>query len=79
MDKLSFHTQELPEMEEAGARYVVVAHYGEWRDGMATNNRADIPRLQRELRKRFMKRIGNKGVPRKAGTAIASSPPRHYV
>lgn len=54
---LKFHTQDLPEMSEAGARYVVVAHYGTWRDGLATNYPAEIPRLQRELRKRFMNRL----------------------
>jgi hypothetical protein len=54
---LKFHTQEMPEMAEAGARYVVVAHYGEWRDGLATNYPAEIPKLQRELRKRFMNRL----------------------
>jgi len=54
---LKFHTQDLPEMSEAGARYVVVAHCGAWRDGLATNYPAEIPRLQRELRKRFMNRL----------------------
>lgn len=54
---LKFHTQEMPEMAEAGARYVVVAHYDDWRDGLATNYPAEIPKLQRELRKRFMNRL----------------------
>jgi hypothetical protein len=57
MEKLKFHTQDLPQMAEAGARYVVVAHFGEWRDGLTTNYKAEIPKLQRELRKRFMKRF----------------------
>lgn len=57
MDNIKFHTQDLPQMTEVGARYVVVAHYGEWRDGLATNYKAEIPKLQRELRKRFMKRF----------------------
>ena len=54
---LKFHTREIPEMSEAGARYVVVAHFENWRDGLATNYPAEIPRLQRELRKRFMNRL----------------------
>lgn len=62
---LKFHTQELPYLHEAGARFVVVAHYGEWRDGLATNRQAEIPRLQRELRKRFMSRIAL-GVPERS-------------
>lgn len=57
MDVLEFHTQEMPEMADAGARFVVVAFCGTWRDGMATNNKADISKLQRELRKRFMNRL----------------------
>jgi len=54
---LKFHTEELPAYEGAGARYVVVAVYGSWRDGEVTNNPALIPSLQRELRKRFMNRL----------------------
>jgi len=57
MDMLKFHVQDLPQMAADGARYVVVAYCGAWRDGMATNYKAQIPRLQRELRKRFMNRI----------------------
>jgi hypothetical protein len=57
MDMLKFHTQELSGMEAMGARYVVVACHGSWRDGLVTNNRSDIPKLQRELRKRFMSRL----------------------
>jgi hypothetical protein len=57
MDMLEFHTQEMPEMADAGARFVVVAYCGTWRDGLATNSKTEIPRLQRELRKRFMNRL----------------------
>lgn len=73
---LKFHTQDLPEMSEAGARYVVVAHFENWRDGLATNYPAEIPRLQRELRKRFMNRLQSPPCP--AATTvepIADSPP----
>lgn len=56
MDVLQFHTEELPQYEEAGARYVVVAWCGSWRDGEATSNPKMIPGLMRELRKRFMNR-----------------------
>jgi hypothetical protein len=56
MDTLKFHTQEMPMYDEMGARYVVVATYGNWRDGEATSSPAQIPRLKRELRKRFMNR-----------------------
>lgn len=59
MDTLKFTTQELPMYEEMGARYVVVAHCGSWRDGEATSNPALIPKLQRELRKRFMNRYAS--------------------
>lgn len=58
-DRLKFYTQELPAYEEAGARYVVVAYYGDWRDGDVTSNPAHIPVLERNLRKRFMNRIGS--------------------
>jgi len=56
-DSLRFHTEELPAYQEAGARYVVVAYFGTWRDGEVTNNPAMIPGIQRELRKRFMNRL----------------------
>lgn len=71
MEVLEFHTQEMPEMTDAGARFVVVAYCGTWRDGMATNSKADIPRLQRELRKRFMNRLESEVTAR--GNAIASA------
>lgn len=73
MDRLKFHVQDLPQMAEAGARFVVVAYCGEWRDGMATNYQAQIPRLQRELRKRFMNRIDT----RPATLAAGTGPVRH--
>lgn len=57
MEYLKFHTQELPQMANAGARYVVVACCGTWRDGEVTNDPAQIPTLQRQLRKRFMNRL----------------------
>lgn len=57
MEMLKFHTQEMPHYEEAGARYVVVAYCGDWREGEATSNPYMIPQLKRELRKRFMNRI----------------------
>lgn len=57
MEYLQFHTQEFPTLEAVGARYVVVAMHGAWRDGRATNDRRQIPRVQRELRKRFMTRF----------------------
>lgn len=45
-------------MAEGGARYVVVACCGTWwRDGEVTNDPKWIPRLQHELRKRFMNRL----------------------
>lgn len=56
-DNLKFHTEEFPAFQEIGARYVVVASFGAWRDGEATNNPANIPKIQRELRKRFMNRL----------------------
>jgi hypothetical protein len=56
MDTLKFHTQDMPMYEEMGARYVIVAYCGNWRDGEATSNPSLIPRLKRELRKRFMNR-----------------------
>lgn len=57
MEFLNFQTKEFPQLEAVGARYVVVAVYGAWRDGDVTNDRRQIPRLQRELRKRFMTRF----------------------
>jgi hypothetical protein len=57
METLRFHTEEFPHLEGVGARYVVVAVYGTWRDGEATNDRRRIPQVQRELRKRFMSRF----------------------
>lgn len=57
MTNLVFHTEEIPRLAGVGARYVVVAVCGEWRDGKVTNEAAQIPRLQRELRKRFMTRF----------------------
>lgn len=57
MNRLRFHTQTFPELAGVGAGFVVVAHCGSWRDGLATSVRAEIPRLERELRKRFMRRI----------------------
>lgn len=57
MQFLRFHTEEFPHLEAVGARYVVVAVHGDWRDGDATNDRRRIPHLQRELRKRFMNRL----------------------
>ncbi len=56
MDMLEFHTEDMPMYEAMGARYVVVAHCGSWRDGEATSNPNQIPELKRELRKRFMNR-----------------------
>lgn len=57
MEMLKFHIEEMPVMYEGmGARYVVVAHCGSWRDGEATNSPNLIPELKRELRKRFMNR-----------------------
>ena len=57
MDMLQLHTEEIPEYEGLGARYVVVAHYGEWRDGEVTNDPKRIPALEQKLRKRFMNRF----------------------
>lgn len=57
MEYLKFHTEELPQMAGAGARYVVVACCGSWRDGEVTNSTSHIPKLRRELRKRFMNRF----------------------
>ena len=57
MKFLRFHTEEFPNLEAAGARYVVVAVCGQWRDGDATNERQMIPQLQRKLRKRYMSRF----------------------
>ncbi|HEY0635687.1 MAG TPA: hypothetical protein VGE00_09910 [Gammaproteobacteria bacterium] len=57
MQLLRFHTEEFPHLEAVGARYVVVAVHGSWRDGDATNDRQRIPQMQRELFKRFMNRL----------------------
>ncbi|MDH5785087.1 MAG: hypothetical protein OEZ16_05680 [Chromatiales bacterium] len=57
MEMLQFHTEEIPMYEAIDARFVVVAFFGEWRDGEATSNPRKIPQLKRELRKRFMNRI----------------------
>lgn len=54
---LQFHTEEMPEFESVGARYVVVAHCADWRDGEVTNDPKRIPKIQQELRKRFMNRL----------------------
>lgn len=59
MEFLRFHTEEFPHLEAVGARYVVVAVHGNWRDGNVTNDRRQIPRMQKELRKRFMSRFEN--------------------
>ncbi|MGM0594193.1 MAG: hypothetical protein ACQETD_06620 [Pseudomonadota bacterium] len=47
----------MPHLSESGARYVVVAICGDWRDGEVTNYAVNIPKLQRVLRKRFMNRL----------------------
>jgi len=57
VEYLKFHTEEFPHLAEAGARYVVIACCGSWRDGEATSSRDHIAVLKRELRKRFMNRI----------------------
>lgn len=57
VEYLKFHTEEFPHLAEAGARYVVVACCGSWRDGGVTSSRDHIAVLKRELRKRFMNRI----------------------
>ncbi len=57
MEYLKIHTEEFPQLAEAGARYVVVACCGSWRDGEVTSSVAHIARLERELRKRFMNRL----------------------
>ncbi len=57
MELLKFHTQEIPDMEAQGARYVVVACTLDWRDGEITNDPRQIPRIQRELRKRWFNRL----------------------
>jgi hypothetical protein len=72
MDKLEFHTQEMPEMSPAGARFVVVAYCGTWRDGLTTNFKTEIPQLQRELRKRFMNRLETPEPIRKDSISTAS-------
>lgn len=57
MDYLKFHTEEFPHLAEAGARYVVVACCGTWRDGEVASSIAHVAQIQRRLRKRFMNRI----------------------
>ncbi len=57
MHHLIFHTEEIPQLAPSGARYVVVAVCGEWRDGDVTNDASQIPHVQRQLRKRFMTRF----------------------
>jgi len=57
VESLQFHTEELPELTEAGARYVVVAYCGAWRDGEVTSDATQIPALKRKLRKSFMSRL----------------------
>jgi hypothetical protein len=57
VEYLTFHTEELPQLAGAGARYVVVACCGTWRDGEVTGDAKMIPALQRTLRKRFMNRL----------------------
>lgn len=57
MEYLQFHTEEMPELEAVGARFVVVAYCGSWRDGEATSQASRIPQLKRELRRRFMQRV----------------------
>ncbi len=57
MNALKYHTEEMPSLAPTGARYVIIAHFGSWRDGAATSNPGDIPQLKRELRKRFMNRL----------------------
>lgn len=61
METLKFTTQELPLLEASGFRYVIVAHSGSWRDGEAASYLHEIPRLKRELTKRFFNRfnLGN--------------------
>ncbi len=51
---LNYHVEEMPEMADFGALYVVVAHYETWRDGEATMDRHLIPTIKRRLLKRFM-------------------------
>lgn len=57
MNGLKYYTEEFPSLEQSGARYVIVAHFGNWREGAATSNPGAIPQLKRELRKRFMNRL----------------------
>jgi len=69
VEYLHFHTEELPELADAGARFVVVAYCGSWRDGEVTNDAAQIPALKRTLRKRFMGRLVAPKRPAKIATA----------
>ena len=57
MSNLTFETVDIPTLAAQGARYVVIAIFGEWRDGDVTNDPLQIPQVQRELRKRFMTRF----------------------
>lgn len=57
MENLQFYVEELPELAGVGARYVIVAYCGTWRDGEVTSDASDLPALQRKLRKRFMSRL----------------------
>jgi hypothetical protein len=63
VEYLQFHTEVMPQMAEAGARYVVVAYCGTWSDGEVTNDAAQIPLLQRRLRKRYMNRFATRSTP----------------
>lgn len=57
MEMLQFHIKEFPGYECNGARFVVIAHCGDWRDGEVTNDPRLLPRLEQALRKRFMNRF----------------------
>lgn len=56
MQQLKFHLEDYPQLEALGARYVIVAHCGSWRDGVVTNDAEKISTIKRELRRRFMLR-----------------------
>lgn len=57
MHNLTFHTVDMATLAPQGARYVVIAIYGEWREGDVASDPQQIPQVQRELRKRFMTRF----------------------
>lgn len=57
MNALKYYTEEMPSIAPAGARYVIIAHFGSWREGLTTSNPGAIPQLKRELQKRFMNRF----------------------